>query len=912
MSGCHSQNISTVLHMLETNASTGLTDDEAARRLARYGPNELIERGGKSPWFILWEQFASVMVVMLIIAAVVSAALGDYKDTSAILAIVILNAVLGFRQEYKAEMAMAALRKLGVPNVRVRRNGRVLEVPAGELTPGDIVVLEAGNMVPADGRLLESANLKILEASLTGESEPAGKDAGIVLEGEQPLADRSNMVFMGTLVSYGRGMAVVTETGMNTELGHIADMLQSIRREATPLQRRLDRMGRILAMAVLAIIAVIFTLGLLHGEDPRLMFLTAVSLAVAAVPEGLPAVVTITLAMGAQRMLKRKALIRKLTAVETLGSTTVVCSDKTGTLTLNQMTVTHLEVSGRQADPETLAVRDFSWRSPQGEKLAAAIGTPDFKLLLVGGTLCNDATLDEEESGKKFCRTLGDPTEGALVSVAARLGFEKKELEKVLPRIGEVPFESARKRMTTVHRCQAWDVNVQELLAMTCMNGAEYIVFSKGAVDSLMEVADAVLVNGRTEPLDDSRRDEIVKAQDKLARKGMRTLGVAFRTLRSLPDTMDEQTLERNLIFIGLVGMIDPPRPEAAAAVKTCREAGIRPVMITGDHPLTAGYIAENLGIAVDGRVVTGRELDALSMDRLSELVAETAVYARVSPEHKLKLVQALQNSGQIVAMTGDGVNDAPALKKADIGVAMGITGTDVAKEASDMILLDDNFATIVAAVEEGRVIYDNIRKFVRYIMTTNSGEIWLMLFAPFAGMPLPLLPLQILWMNLLTDGLPALGLSVEPAEKNAMRRPPRLPRESIFARGMGLHILWVGLLMALISLGMGYRYWSSGESGWQTMVFTTITLSQMAHVLAIRSGRESLFRSGLFTNMPLLGAVVLSFVLQLAVVYVPFLQDVFRTSALSAGDLLVSVGLSSIIFWAVELEKWLMRRRNP
>ncbi len=912
MSGCHSQNISTVLHMLETNASTGLTDDEAARRLARDGPNELIERGGKSPWFILWEQFASVMVVMLIIAAVVSAALGDYKDTSAILAIVILNAVLGFRQEYKAEMAMAALRKLGVPNVRVRRNGRVLEVPAGELTPGDIVVLEAGNMVPADGRLLESANLKILEASLTGESEPAGKDAGIVLEGEQPLADRSNMVFMGTLVSYGRGMAVVTETGMNTELGHIADMLQSIRREATPLQRRLDRMGRILAMAVLAIIAVIFTLGLLHGEDPRLMFLTAVSLAVAAVPEGLPAVVTITLAMGAQRMLKRKALIRKLTAVETLGSTTVVCSDKTGTLTLNQMTVTHLEVSGGQADPETLAVRDFSWRSPQGEKLAAAIGTPDFKLLLVGGTLCNDATLDEEESGKKFCRTLGDPTEGALVSVAARLGFEKKELEQVLPRIGEVPFESARKRMTTVHRCQAWDVNVQELLAMTCMNGAEYIVFSKGAVDSLIEVADAVLVNGRTEPLDDSRRDEIVKAQDKLARKGMRTLGVAFRTLRSLPDTMDEQTLERNLIFIGLVGMIDPPRPEAAAAVKTCREAGIRPVMITGDHPLTAGYIAENLGIAVDGRVVTGRELDALSMDRLSELVAETAVYARVSPEHKLKLVQALQNSGQIVAMTGDGVNDAPALKKADIGVAMGITGTDVAKEASDMILLDDNFATIVAAVEEGRVIYDNIRKFVRYIMTTNSGEIWLMLFAPFAGMPLPLLPLQILWMNLLTDGLPALGLSVEPAEKNAMRRPPCLPRESIFARGMGLHILWVGLLMALISLGMGYRYWISGESGWQTMVFTTITLSQMAHVLAIRSGRESLFRSGLFTNMPLLGAVVLSFVLQLAVVYVPFLQDVFRTSALSAGDLLVSVGLSSIIFWAVELEKWLMRRRNP
>lgn len=911
MRGWHSQDISKVLDLLETNVSSGLTDDESARRLARYGPNELIERGGKSPWSILWEQFASVMVAMLIIAAAVSAALGDYKDTSAILAIVMLNVVLGFRQEYKAEKAMAALRKLGAPNVRVRRNGRVLEVPAGELTPGDIVLLEAGNLVPADGRLLESANLKILEASLTGESEPVEKDAVIVLEEEQPLVDRLNMVFMGTMVSYGRAMAVVTGTGMNTELGHIADMLQTIRREATPLQKRLDRMGRILAVAVLAIIAVIFSIGLLRGEDPRLMFLTAVSLAVAAVPEGLPAVVTIALAMGAQRMLRRKALIRKLTAVETLGSITVVCSDKTGTLTLNQMTVAQLEVCGLQADPATLTASDFGGSS-QGEKYAPAIGMAEFKLLLVGGTLCNDASLEAEDNEKKYCRTLGDPTEGALVSVAARLGFEKQDLEKVLPRIGEVPFESARKRMTTVHRCQAGDLNVRELLATACANGAEFIVFSKGAVDSLLEVADAVLMNGRTVPLDESRRNEIVRAQDKLARKGMRTLGVAFRTLRSLPATMDEQTLERELIFIGMVGMIDPPRPEAAASVKTCKEAGIRPVMITGDHPLTAGYIAESLGIASDGRVVTGRELDALSMDGLSEVVHETAVYARVSPEHKLKLVQALQNRGQIVAMTGDGVNDAPALKKADIGVAMGITGTDVAKEASDMVLLDDNFATIVAAVEEGRVIYDNIRKFVRYIMTTNSGEIWLMLFAPFAGMPLPLLPLQILWMNLLTDGLPALGLSVEPAEKNAMRRPPCAPMESIFARGMGLHILWVGLLMAIISLGMGYRYWSSGESGWQTMVFTTITLSQMAHVLAIRSGRESLFRSGLFSNMPLLGAVLLTFALQLAVVYLPFLQGVFRTSALSARDLLISITLSSIIFWTVELEKWLMRLRNP
>ena len=488
MSDWHSQEISEVLRLLKTDASSGLTDDESARRQERYGPNELVERGGKSHWLILREQFASVMVMMLLIAAVVSASLGDYKDTAAILAIVLLNAVLGFRQEYKAEKAMAALKKLGAPNVRVRRSARVLEISAGELTPGDIVLLEAGNLVPADGRLLESANLKILEASLTGESEPVEKDAGIVLEEEQPLVDRLNMVFMGTMVSYGRGMAVVTECGMNTELGHIADMLQTIRREATPLQRRLDRMGRILAAAVLAIIGVIFILGMLRGEEPELMFLTAVSLAVAAVPEGLPAVVTIALAMGSQRMLKRKALIRKLTAVETLGSITVICSDKTGTLTLNQMTVTHLEVPGRQADQATLAAMDQQVGSPREQNHARAIGMTDFHPLLVAGALCNDASLETEEGGKNSWRLVGDPTEGALLEVAARLGLEKPKLEKILPRIGEVPFDSARKRMTTVHRCPAGDGDVPDWLESVRAKEAGFIVFSKGAVDSLLEV----------------------------------------------------------------------------------------------------------------------------------------------------------------------------------------------------------------------------------------------------------------------------------------------------------------------------------------------------------------------------------------------------------------------------------------
>jgi Ca2+-transporting ATPase len=527
--------------------------------------------------------------------------------------------------------------------------------------------------------------------------------------------------------------------------------------------------------------------------------------------------------------------------------------------------------------------------------------------------LCNDAVLSRNTAAPEAFHTIGDPTEGAIVVAAARLELLKPELEKKFPRIGEVPFDSARKRMTTVHRCPEAAPEMPGELAPFCgLGAARYIIFVKGAVDGLLDISGSVWMEGKKEPLDDPLRRGILAAQNGLAGEGLRTLGVAFRLLESVPEDFSEDALERNLTFIGMFGMIDPPRPEAEAAVKICKEAGIRPVMITGDHPLTARYIAEKLGISDGGRIVTGRELDTLTPEELYDISEEAAVYARVSPEHKLSLVRALQKRGHIVAMTGDGVNDAPALKKADIGVAMGITGVDVAKEASDMILLDDNFATIVAAVEEGRVIYDNIRKFIRYIMTTNSGEIWLMLFAPFAGMPLPLLPLQILWMNLVTDGLPALGLSVEPAEEKVMRRPPSVPMESIFARGMGLHILWVGLLMALISFGLGYRYWDSGESGWQTMVFTTITLSQMAHVLAIRSGRESLFRSGLFSNKPLLSAVALTFVLQLAVVYVPLLQSVFRTTALSAEDFLIAVALSSVIFWAVELEKWLIRRRNP
>ncbi|NOZ29425.1 MAG: cation-translocating P-type ATPase [Chloroflexi bacterium] len=919
-----------VLARLETDAERGLSQAEAQRRLAEYGPNELIEHGLKSPWLILWEQLTAMMVVILIVAAVVSAALGDYKDAIAIVAIVVLNAVLGFTQEYRAEKAMAALKKLSVPTVKVRRDGHVQEISARELVPGDIVLLEAGDLVPADGRLLESINLRVQEAALTGESEPVEKSPGALDYEDLPLGDRRNMVYMGTVVTYGRGVAVVTATGMHTELGRIAEMIQTVKREPTPLQRRLEQLGHGLAVAALVIVAVVFVLGVLRGEDLRLMFLTAISLAVAAVPEGLPAVVTIALALGAQRMLRRRALIRKLPAVETLGSVTVICSDKTGTLTENRMTVTVLDVAGKtvsltevlqrgqpvwtrfgnphpapEAPAEEAAAPDLPEADARGEETL----DPSLQLLLAGAALCNDAILEPVDDGSGRLRALGDPTEGALVVAAAQFGLLKAELERALPRIAEVPFTSERKRMTTVHRVPS--SQEQRPAWLPSLGDGAAVVFTKGAVDTLLEVSSQVWVDGRVEPLDDQWRRRIQAANDRLAQDGMRVLGVAYRLLEAPPADGEEETLERDLIFVGLVGMIDPPRPEVKEAVQTCKTAGIRPIMITGDHPLTARHIAQELGIATDGRVITGQDLARMDIEELETIVEEVPVYARVSPEHKLKIVQALQDQGHIVAMTGDGVNDAPALKKADIGVAMGITGTDVAKEAADMVLLDDNFATIVAAVEEGRTIYDNIRKFIKYTLTSNTGEIWVMLAAPFLGMPLPLLPLQILWVNLVTDGLPGLALTLEPAERDTMRRPPHHPQESIFGRGMSWDILWGGLLMGLVSLGMGYWAWSAAHPTWQTMVFTTLTLSQMGNALAIRSERDSLFRIGLLSNKPLLGAVLSTFILQLAVIYVAPLQGIFKTVALPPGDLAISLALSTVVFWGMELRKWLSRRKG-
>lgn len=909
MSNWYNLEAEAVVEQLRTNATTGLTQAEAQRRLVEVGPNELIDRGVKSPWHILLDQVRDLMVVILIISAIVSAFLGEYTDALVILLIVILNTLLGFSQEYRAEQAIAALKKLAVPNVRVLREGRAQEISARDLVPGDIVVLEAGNLVPADGRVLQSANLRAEEAALTGESHPVDKKTGVIRREHISLGDRANMVFMGTVITFGRAQAVVTETGMATELGNVAELIQTVEREPTPLQRRLDRLGKTLAWISVGIIAVVVLLGLLRGEDLRVLFLTGISMAVAAVPEGLPAVVTITLALGSQRMLRRQSLVRKLPAVETLGSVTVICSDKTGTLTENRMTVTVLDVANEELQVDTLLE---DGRPILHAELDPRLPPPrrTLGLMVKAMTLCNDAVLaaDPENSVQ---RIIGDPTEGALVIAAAQLGVQKGELEAKWQRVAEAPFTSERKRMTTVHRT----VPLTEGGAAP-WGDVPYVAFSKGAVDSLLEICDAIWVGDRVVSLSEEHmRARIVEANARKAQQGQRVLGVSYRPVEELPDGAEGVlALETGQIFLGVIGMLDPPRPEVKEAVRKAKNAGIRPVMITGDHPLTAQHIAHELGITDNAHFLTGPDLTHMSLSELEERVGDVNVYARVSPEHKLGIVQALQDKGHIVAMTGDGVNDAPALKKADIGVAMGITGTDVSKEAADMILLDDNFATIVAAIEEGRVIFDNIRKFIKYTLSSNTGELLVMLLAPFLGMPLPLLPLQILWINLVTDGLPGLALAVEPAERGIMRRSPFHPQESIFSRGMGRQIIWVGVLMGLVSLAVGYFYWwpdKPAEGVWQTMVFTTLTLSQMGNALAIRSNIDSIFTIGLRSNKAAIASVVLTFALQMMVIYVGFFQRIFRTVPLSLRDLLLALVLSTVVFWAVEIEKWWMRRQR-
>ncbi len=898
----HTKTIDAVLSSLDVDAKTGLTEQEASARLDQYGLNKIESSDAKSWIIILRDQFLDVMVIILIVAAVISFAIGEELDAIVIMAIVILNAVLGFVQEYRAEQAMEALRDLSQPEVKVRRGGSIQSVASNHIVPGDVVLLEAGNLVPADLRIIEQANLRIQEAALTGESEAVQKRTPVIDEQETPLGDRRNLAYKGTTVAYGRGEGLVVETGMRTELGNIAELIQGVADEQTPLQQRMAQIGGTLAVVAVILVAIVFGLGILRGsQDFSELFLTAIALAVAAVPEGLPAVVTISLALGAQRMLKRNALIRKLPAVETLGSVTTICSDKTGTLTENQMTVVVIDVAGHQTKIDNEAPVFMDAES------ASEFEDSSEELVLVGGALCNDARIQEDRDTAKDFSIIGDPTEGALLVAASRYGMRKADMENALPRVGEVPFTSDRKRMSTIHEIKSGaELYLPEALSQQV---GKYILFCKGAVDVLLDLSNQTYKDGDIEVLSDESRQDISQKNEEMAKSGLRVLGVAYRLIDSLPDEVDE-TVEAELIIAGMSGMIDPPRSEVAEAVRVARQAGVRAIMITGDHPLTAHQIAEELGIAdADTQVITGIDLDKLSEKELQQLVKEVSVFARVSPENKIQIVTALQrDETEVVAMTGDGVNDAPALRKADIGVAMGITGTDVSKEAADMVLVDDNFATIVSAVEEGRNIFDNVRKFIKYTLTSNLGEIFLMLFAPFLGMPLPLTAIQILWINLVTDGLPGLALGVEKAERGLMTHPPYGIKESIFSRALGRQIVMYGLLMGMVALGAAFVAFQAGNEHWRTIGFTVITLSQMGNALAIRSHDDSIFKIGFLSNKVMIWAVSLTFVLQLLVIYVPFLQNLFETSPLTLAELVICLLLSSVVFWAIELEKLIFR----
>ncbi|GAB4227441.1 MAG: cation-translocating P-type ATPase [Deltaproteobacteria bacterium] len=872
-----------------TDVGTGLTAVEAAARLREVGPNELPEGSPLRPARLFLSQFASTMVLVLLGAAAVSALLRDFGDAAAILAIVLLNAALGFTQEYRAEKAMAALKRLAAPAVKVRRDGGVFEIPARELVPGDIVLLETGDRVPADGRVVEGHSLRADESALTGESLPVEKSpAPHGVPGGFP-GDAADLLFLGTTVVHGRGTERVTGTGPATELGKIARMLSGVRREPTPLQRRLAHLGKTVALAVLGIVAVLAGLGWLRGEDPVLLLLTAVSLGVAAVPEGLPAVVTVTLALGSRRMLSRRALIRKLPAVETLGSVTVICADKTGTITRNRMDVVEVSCGGHGIPLEA--------GSGGGQR------PPAHAFLLAAGALCNDAV----PAGSGRSAPIGDPTEIALLSASEAAGLSKEMLERSFPRIAEVPFTPERKRMTTVHVSGAGNGDREGTSGRPSAFISPFLADSpafavvKGAADTVLPLCVAEWTEGGRTPLAPNGRERILAENAAMSERGLRVLGFAFRALEAVPSGTIDDRIEEGLTFLGLAGFMDPPRPETADAVRTCREAGIRPVMITGDHPGTALAVAKTVGIDRGNAVVTGAELSGMSPEDLAAAARHADIFARVSPGHKLALVAAFQADGHVVAMTGDGVNDAPALRKADIGVAMGKCGTDVAREAADVVLTDDNFATIVDAVREGRVIFDNLRKFLLYILASNAGEVLVMACGPLLGMPMPLFPLQILWVNLLTDGLPAMALGVEPAEPDVMRRPPRPPGEGVPAGAGWAYVLGTGALLASVCLAVALPLYRAGDPAWRTALFTTLTLSQMAHVLAIHAGMRKVTLRGIRGNRALLLSVTLTVLLQLGAVYAPPLRGIFRTVPLDPRTLALCAAAGAALFLLLE-----------
>lgn len=996
-----------VIAALNSNRETGLSSEEVLKRQAQYGKNSLPREGGTTLLRLLISQFTDLMVIILIVAAFISAFLGEYSDVVVIMIIVVLNAALGVYQEYQAEQALAALSAMQVPLVRVRRDNGVHQISAEDIVPGDIVLLEEGDRVPADGRLIGAINLHIEEAALTGESVPVDK-GHYPLKGEKvALGDQNNMAFMSTAVTYGRGILLVTQIGLNTELGKIASMLMGVEEGITPLQRRLNQLGKILAAAALIVVVIVFLVGyFIQGIPFQQMFLIAVSLAVAAVPEGLPALVTIGLSLGAARMVRRHALIRRLPAVETLGSVTVICSDKTGTLTKNEMTATYLALPGH----DNVVVEGIGY-TPRGG-FQSENGQPldprendNVGRFIKAMALSTNAHL-EEIGDSNTMNVVGDTTEGALIVAAQKVGWTRDLLEVDLPRVGELPFSSERKAMTTVHELLGSE-------ARKLYGGPGAISITKGAPDRLMSWASYEHIPEGPRPLSEERRQAWQDIIDRMASQGLRVLGIGYRHFAETPQGPYDESIERDLIMLGLVGILDPARPEAKAAVKVAREAGIRVIMITGDHALTAEAIARDLGIlGEDERAVTGNQLDQMNEKEIEAALDRTSCFARVSPSHKLQLVKLLQKKGHVAAMTGDGVNDAPALKQADIGVAMGITGTDVSKGAADMVLTDDNFASIVAAVEEGRTVYDNIRKFIKYLLSSNVGEILVVFAALLAGMKVPLLAIQILWVNLVTDGLPAIALGFEKAEEGVMHRKPRPVSESIFAQGTGQHIIWVGVLIAVLTLGcyiwgytsqgmdafsptLGLEEFSYDEiievvgaervpEGWdsfsvskreallledyerltaeeirvitdghvvvpenwdtlseaerqqalgeeamavmeeetsggllgiaesvpRTLAFTLLAFTQMFEVMAIHAGDRTAFsRRSIFGNKLLLGAVIATFALQLAMIYVPFLQGAFKTAPLSLEQIIVSFALASLVLFGVEIEKIVRQR---
>jgi Ca2+-transporting ATPase len=860
----------------------GLSREEAARRLREWGPNELEPPRRISPLAILLAQFRNILVLILLAATALSIVLGHGTEAVVIMIIVFFSVLLGFVQEYRAERALEALRRMAAPMATVLREGVEERIPARELVPGDVVVLHAGDRVPADLRLIEAVNLQIDEAVLTGESVPVEKHTAAIPDPALPIGDRRNMAYAGTVVTYGRGQGLVVATGMRTEFGAIARMLQTIQEERTPLQENLDRVGKALARAALGVVALIVALGLLRGRPWLEMLIFGLALAVAVVPEALPAVVTISLALGVQRMVRRNALIRRLPAVETLGSTDVICTDKTGTLTRNEMTVRRLFVCGRFWEVTG------SGYEPAGEfRVDGQPVTPSeaVRRLLRAAALASDARLYRGADGA--WQGQGDPTERALLVAAMKAGLDPEELNRRHPRVREIPFTSERKRMTTLHQ------GPEGLFAA-----------SKGAPEVILESCRFLLTEEGERPLTPSDREQILEAARAMAGEALRVLGVADKP-QALPEDAEE-----GMVFLGLVGMIDPPRPEAKQAIRVCREAGIRVVMITGDHPLTAQAIARELGLLRDGRVVTGAELDRMSDEEFEGQVEGIDVYARVSPAHKFRVVTALQKKGHIVAMTGDGVNDAPALKKADIGIAMGITGTDVSKEAAAMVLLDDNFASIVAAVEEGRAIFSNIKKYLMYLLSSNVGEILLMALASLAGLPPPLSAAQILYVNLATDGLPALALSVDPPEPDLMRRPPRNPRGGLFTRPVVLLMLAGGLWSALVNLSLFAWALSSGRSLQEamTMAFVSLVLIQFFKAYNFRSDRHSVLRQP-FANRWLNRAILWEGAMLLLLIYVPFLRDLFGIYSLPPIDWAIVLMAAATVVPVLELVKWVERR---